>query len=255
MYKLDRVTITGADDGVEPGALISLSKEFPFVEWGVLASASKTGDPRYPSLAWQGWFREAFIAAKVRPSLHLCGGWVRHLLVGDIDPMVFQLINGFARVQLNFRADRTACKPEQAMAALATLRDASVFHEDLQFLFQLDAQDGNQHLEDICLAYVNEYGEPSNMFGLFDASGGQGIFPRTWPNPIYKADEVFDYHGYAGGLGPDNLEQELPRIAEAAQGTRFWIDMESGVRTNDAFDLTKVRRCLEIAVPFVSQER
>ena len=36
--KLTRVTITGADDSVEPRALAELSEAFPFVEWGLLMS-------------------------------------------------------------------------------------------------------------------------------------------------------------------------------------------------------------------------
>jgi hypothetical protein len=33
----------------------------------------------------------------------------------------------------------------------------------------------------------------------------------------------------------------------------FWIDMESGVRTDDRFDLTKVTRVLERTAPYVYQ--
>jgi phosphoribosylanthranilate isomerase len=65
------------------------------------------------------------------------------------------------------------------------------------------------------------------------------------------------YHGYAGGLGPDNLAHEIPRIAKAAGDARVWLDMESGVRSNNdkQFDLDKVLQCLEIAKPFVRCSR
>lgn len=251
---LDRVTITGADDSVNPLDLIRLSEEFPFVEWGILASASNSiGMSRYPTLAWIDVFREAAIANGVRPSMHLCGRWVRLILMGDIDPIVFQLTNGFARVQLNFKPEKAQCDPDAALAALLRIRDASFFQSGLQFIFQMDEY-GNDHLNDICLEYVNVYGEPSNMFGLFDMSGGKGIMPAEWPQPIYKADEVYDYHGYAGGLGPDNLAEQIPLIGKAAGDCRIWIDMETKVRSgNDLrFDLAKVRRCLEIAAPFVN---
>ena len=49
---LTRVTITGADDAVDPGALVALSAEFPFVEWGILFSKSREGEARYPSAEW-----------------------------------------------------------------------------------------------------------------------------------------------------------------------------------------------------------
>lgn len=42
---------------------------------------------------------------------------------------------------------------------------------------------------------------------------------------------------------------------DTAEG-RIWIDMETRVRSNNdaTFDLTKVRRCLEIAAPFVAPQ-
>jgi hypothetical protein len=93
--------------------------------------------------------------------------------------------------------------------------------------------------------------------------------PKAWPNPIYlKSTESgqvlnrWDYHGYAGGLGPDNLEEQIPRILEAASYKGFskeiqegdiWIDMETKVRSDQdrQFDLEKVEHCLEIAAPHI----
>jgi len=61
------------------------------------------------------------------------------------------------------------------------------------------------------------------------------------------------YHGYAGGLGPENLAEQLPLIGQAAGDCRIWVDMESRVRSDNdrQFDLAKVRKCLEIAKPFI----
>ena len=57
-------------------------------------------------------------------------------------------------------------------------------------------------------------------------------------------------YGYAGGLGPDNLRTEIPKIAEASGRHDFWIDMEGKVRDDsDRLDLSKVRRVLEICAP------
>lgn len=250
---LDRVTVTGADDSIDPRELVALSREFPFAEWGILASASQMSRPRFPSLAWMDSFRECAIAAGGLPlSLHLCGRWVRMLLVGDLDPIVIQLVAGYGRVQLNFHAERNKCEPESAFKALDRLRATSVFRDKLQFIFQLDGERGNEHLESISLEEANAYGT-CNCVGLFDVSGGAGVLPAEWPAPLYHEDGKFDYHGYAGGLGPDNLAAQIPLIGKAANGCRFWIDMETKVRSDDdrVFDLAKVRRCLEIAKPFV----
>jgi hypothetical protein len=59
--------------------------------------------------------------------------------------------------------------------------------------------------------------------------------------------------GYAGGLGSDDLGEQLERIGEVAGEAEFWVDMESRVRIpGDLLDLGKVVRCLEMARPFVS---
>jgi hypothetical protein len=253
---IDRVTITGADDSVTPGDLALLSEDFPYVEWGILASASRsTGEPRYPTLAWMETFREMAIENRMQASLHLCGRFTRLILIGELDRIVLQLVNGFGRMQLNFQSSSTPCDPIKALKVLHRIRACSAFGENLQFLFQLDGTRGNDHLEALCLEHVNAYGEPSNMFGLFDSSGGLGLLPGEWPAPIYHSEGVYDYHGYAGGLGPDNLAREIPRILKAAVGCQhIWIDMESGVRSDDGrFDLRKARRCLEIAEPFVGK--
>jgi phosphoribosylanthranilate isomerase len=76
---------------------------------------------------------------------------------------------------------------------------------------------------------------------LVDASGGRGISPVEWVRP--PTDKRV---GFAGGLGPDNLEQELPRILDVS---RFgdWIDMETGLRDDDDwFDVERARAVLEI---------
>jgi hypothetical protein len=246
------VTITGADDSISPAELLPLSREFPFVEWGILASASNTGAPRFPSLAWMDAFRAMSIDNRLNASLHLCGRWVRMFLVGDLDPLVPLLANGFARIQLNFHAERNKCEPAAALRAMDNLRCRSLFGAGLKFIFQLDGERGNDHLESIAIEEANAYGT-CNCLGLFDVSGGAGILPGKWPKPLYHEDGKFDSHGYAGGLGPDNLAEQIPLIAAAAGDIPFWIDMETHVRSDDdtLFDLAKVRRCLEIASHFV----
>ena len=70
---LQTVTLTGADDSIRPAELADLSEEFPFVEWGILCSASKAGVPRFPSYKWMTHLRHLAQRGKVRLALHLCG--------------------------------------------------------------------------------------------------------------------------------------------------------------------------------------
>ena len=67
---------------------------------------------------------------------------------------------------------------------------------------------------------------------LYDRSGGRGVPPKRLP----KWHESNGFVGYAGGIGPGNVIDVLKGIT----AEDFWIDMESGVRTDDWFDLDKV---------------
>lgn len=259
---IDRVTITGADDSIRPEQLIPLTEEFPFVEWGILASENNTfkagGSNRYPSPRWiadlQGVAEST--GALRHLALHINGRWVRDMLLGNLS-LPTNLLHCFLRVQLNFHAERTTCDPEK----FARVLTSSVF-TGREFIFQLDGAHGNRHLD---AAYDEEV---FGCSGLFDESGGAGLLPPEWPSPIFiemdpgehgEGVQYHAYHGYAGGLGPDNLAEQIPRILKAAAGTehtlegRIWIDMETRVRSrNDQqFDLNLVRKCLEIASKFV----
>ena len=81
-----------------------------------------------------------------------------------------------------------------------------------------------------------------NVACLFDRSGGKGLVPSSWP---LIRNDVFC--GYAGGLGPETLSEELLKIFEMTNGQEIWIDMESKIRTEKKFDLGKVVNCLETA--------
>lgn len=257
---IDRVTITGADDSIQPQDLLALNHEFPFVEWGILASLNNTlqygGIKRYPSPKWISDLQAIAETTAALPNLalHINGSWVRDLLLGGTT-IPQQLLHCFRRVQLNFHAERCECNPKEFAAALK--------HIGKEFIFQLDGAKGNEHL-----SAVYEW-DGTNCSGLFDVSGGAGILPDEWPRPIYldvqpgehgEGEEYWAYHGYAGGLGPENLAEQIPRILAAAAGTehtregRIWIDMETRVRSSgDAlFDLDKVRKCLKIAEPYVA---
>lgn len=273
---LDRVTITGADDSIEPTELIKLTEEFPFVEWGILVSASSQGKPRFPTDHWlNGLSLLTRIPHQLPLALHVCGKYTRDVLLG-IDSLPDVVHYGYSRVQLNFHAERAKCDPSACAKLLFDWRQKRYVK---QVIFQVDGAGGNEHM----LAVHSQY-DPDFWFvecnPLFDVSGGAGVLPNEWPRPFWF-DEMEEpaYHGYAGGLGPDNLAEQLPRIMEAASqpdmsvefdadvvaqrksdpppGATIWIDMETRVRSDNdrKFDLAKVRRCLEIAKPFVTEKR
>lgn len=231
---LDRVTITGADCATSPSELMALSEQYPFVEWGILASKSRGGCPRYPS--WE-WMTRPEFEAMGNLSLHVCGHWMREILRGD--NLIAELMAISKRIQFNFKPHMV---PEDVSGFCRILKGMAK-----QFIFQVD-HDGNDVLQS-----VSEQEENIDAFGLFDASGGTGKLPDSWPEPYFMTtDSAYAYCGYAGGLSPDNLAEQLPLIDAASKGARYWIDMESGVRTDDMLDMGKVRRVLEICKDFMA---
>lgn len=243
--RLDRVTITGADHSVEPHQLLELSREFPFVEWGILVSRSNTAAkgqaaaPRWPSFDWiESLRRCARKPDRMDLALHVCGHWVRQLLLGE-NEIPREILEGFERVQLNFHG-------ESLPSNRRLFPDALLPFGERQIIFQLDGAMGLARLKEIWEA------DPAgdfNAVGLHDVSHGAGVSPKSWPAPV--SEHV--YQGYAGGLGPENFLAEIVRIADAAKDARVWVDMETRVRSSGdrIFDLSKVRAVLEAARPFV----
>ena len=139
----------------------------------------------------------------------------------------------FQRIQLNFHGQYHKAGPK----FLDLLS-----RDEKSYIFQVDG------VNDALVVKAAKESEVK-AHPLYDMSGGAGIVPKTWPTPMSNT-----YYGYAGGLGLDNLEQEIGRIIKVTGSARIWIDMETKIRSDDdqVFDLTKVRRCLEIAKPFVS---
>lgn len=240
---ITRVTITGADDSIQPAELLTLQREFPFVEWGILLSRSSMGSSRFPSALWLmtlARYQESLKYADepLTLSAHLCGRWVKEILIGKfdfVDALTPELWSIFDRVQINTHAE----PHEFSSFAFGRL---SEYFPAKEFIFQYD--DVNTQLVD--------YADLSGLkhSALFDLSHGVGKLPSQWPDllPNTKC-------GYAGGLSPHNLKAQIERIEVKAGSAEIWIDMETHVRSNgdQLFDLTKVRTCLEIASEYVQQ--
>lgn len=233
---LERVTITGADNSVAPSELALLSKKYPFVEWGILVSKKSIGQNRFPSLDWIKELGEIYRSnPDMQLSCHVCGRWVNEILeTGDVDERTGFNFDMFDRVQLNTHG-RVHESTIEAYKKLARFK-----HE---YIFQYDTK--NSHLIELAEKFNVKHS------ALFDVSGGNGILPKKWE--AAKANCQF---GYAGGLSPDNLEEQIPKILSASGGESIWIDMETYVRSDDdtKFDLEKVDKCLEIASKYVSDE-
>lgn len=169
-------------------------------------------------------------------SCHICGQWCKDVLTGrnTIELTFPGLLSVFKRVQLNFHAEKHSITRQ----GLDLLKNDPHFCSK-QIIFQMDGV--NESI------FSKATAAGVNAVPLFDLSHGAGVLPDEWPDPIA------DYCGYAGGLGPDNLQEQVLAIAQSSSENRIWIDMETRVRSDRdrKFDLDKVKQCLDIAKKYV----
>lgn len=237
MSTVKMVSIAGVDESVDPKVLVQVSKAFPFVEWGVLLSHSRMGTPRYTSMKWieSLLLSAVFVGHIPKLSLHLCGDVSRKTQSGDLSsvlPLVApQRPHGFQRVQINGLLDDVRL---DALAVDDTL--------DLEFILQAKSA---EHLQQIAKEVIDRNERGDNMSLLLDASGGRGVpvDMATVEDQVGSIDRSVKI-GLAGGIGPDNIDKAL-EVADLASMT--WVDMESGVRTADRFDLAKALTVLRKA--------
>lgn len=220
--KLKCITFTGIDDFTDLSRLKDIQQRHPYAEFGVLLSPGwyKNG-MRFPN--------PTMILPKLRDlgvslSAHLCGELGRKAITGDWE-YVEDFLDGysglFSRFQINilsasmFREIR-ALKPFHGKEVIVQMQSASLMEKFAE--------------DDL----------PEGISYLIDGSGGRGketpIEPLSYPGiPV----------GYAGGITPLNARNKLLSLLSYPGDGEFWIDMETGIRTNTFFDLDKVENVLE----------
>ncbi len=226
--KINKVTMTGADDSVDPIRLIEIQKDYPFVEWGILTSRKSQDSYRFPSEKWRN---DLYELAKDEPqinlSCHICGTYVKELLMGGgrLIREIGNLWSLFQRMQINTHG----VKHQFEWGAVSGLKELNK-----EVIFQYDAA----NTEILEYAYINKV----RCSALFDMSHGAGVLPKEWLKPLEMVK-----CGYAGGLSPENITEQLALIESKVGDYELWIDMETKVRSNDdeLFDLDKVVSVLE----------
>ena len=254
---LRTVTFTGADESVAPsmmpGEIGDLSLRFPYVEWGILVSQAKTGTcPRYPGIEWIKKLKD--ISDPYDPnypklSLHVCGRWGRNLLLGKVDGALVKILSmaNFSRIQINcsdpaYNVESMCIDPQGAFKGREII--VPVGKQKNKKLFEC-TREGGMH-----------------VVPMFDESGGKGISANEWPTPDEMTGPCHPRplkYGYAGGLGPDNIAQELEKIDRKMNANNrplllpdFWVDMETKIRSSDdrIFDLNKVKAVINAVEEF-----
>lgn len=197
------ITFTGIDRADLLPGMLALSARYP-IEWGVLFDAAQEGAPLFPPAA----VRRMLQGAALRLSAHICGGAARTIVEGG-DPGLD--LAGFSRVQINHA---------RAGSSDSEIRNSARF--------------GARHGVRAALQCQGDFPDDLRVDWLYDVSFGTGVRPANWP----AAHAQLPFCGYSGGLSPDSVRDTLPKFPISA-GTTYWIDMESGVRTDGRFDLAK----------------
>ena len=231
--RLRHITFTGIDAKTDIRDLQEVQKQYPIVEFGVLTSyhwyenGNRYLDPQIiNTLRGEG----------LHLALHVCGQAAHDATIGRwdlIDKLTWSNLGLFNRVQLNI-ANRTDNPDTLSKRAKITEQEVIIQQRDCRSMSVYEATvEKFRHKQD-------RYNRTFSV--LLDASGGQGIDTPVEVAPAFSALKV----GYAGGINPDNVTEKLTYLLEHVETGYFWIDMESGVRTDDWFDIEKVSRVLTI---------
>ncbi len=198
------IAFTGVDDPALAGGLRSLSARYP-IEWGMLIDDDRTAEPLFPSADK----RAALLATPgLRWAAHVCGTEA-HAIAND--PAAARVdLAGFQRLQVNHSFDGSSAAQIGNCVRFGRTRGIRTL-----------------------LQCKGDFPDDTRLDWLFDVSFGTGARPGLWPMPAAHA-----FCGYSGGIGPANAREVVAAIA-APGGTLYWIDMESGVRTDGRFDLAK----------------
>jgi hypothetical protein len=226
---LQRVSLTGADDQVPLRPLIELGEQYPFVEWALLYVPHAEGAPRNPSRAWF----QNFFASQVPgySAVHLCGRQAfEELVAGTLPRHLLQA----DRLQLNINARKKDFSDEEV---LHVFQQALSLGPDVILQYHPDMAGVIEQFLATCSSEAR-----ARVHVLMDASRGTGLMPAQWTIPAALKES---FVGFAGGLGPDVMEAALRKMEQCGQA--YWADMESGLRSDNQFDVSKVRRVLEIA--------
>ena len=171
---------------------------------------------------------------------HLCERRVNDVLKGEDSFLNTLKSMGFQRVQINATA-RNGADTSILSTCVETFCELVNKQHDLEFILQKNEETRPLWEGLLQLSSDSSGGPgrlPDNVSMLVDESKGTGVLASSWP----EAPEEYRI-GYAGGIGPHNIENVLKDVVVASKDRPVWIDMESKIRSTkegkDVFDLDK----------------
>lgn len=200
------IAFTGVDRlDLLPG-LVRLAARYP-IEWGLLVDEQPRDVLLFPP---REIVHELLGHRGLRWAAHVCGPLAQRISAGTQHDAVSWL-EGFGRLQINHGF--TGSSAEQVNHCAAYSQRCGVR---------------------VVLQCQGEFPSDVRVDWLYDVSFGRGSRPSTWP----QLSSAGTLCGFSGGINADNVREVLTSIGAPADSS-YWIDMESGVRTDGLFDIEK----------------
>lgn len=229
--------------------ILQLSQIAPNVEIAVQAHPSKMSFDM-PRRKWFENLLKESLSMPTAPNLAVhvnldwCDKFCRGILVPELLDLFFLLRNdkspAIHRWQINIHGSKTKLFKRDNIASI--LQN----YPDREFIFQYGASEYHrmQRLDKTS----------ANFSVLYDTSGGAGKLTKNWRAPL------FDTHsqGYAGGLSPENISENLNKIAKVAgDRTDIWIDAEGKLKTpgTKTFDITRAKQYINTALNWQQKQK
>jgi hypothetical protein len=183
-----------------------LSHRYP-IEWGILIDRDRKGAKLFPS----DHHVERFRTLGVRLCAHICGSFAIDIAAGR-GP--YASLAGFSRIQVNHGRDGADQRTIDMVSRFAA-------SHGVRAVLQCGGD-----------AFPTRSTE---VDWLYDVSFGEGVSPNSFPTVTTN----HPFCGISGGINPETIVEILAKKISVAGDCQFWIDMESGVRTNGKFDLDR----------------
>lgn len=228
---MTKLSITGSDNKTDISFIQQLVKTNQEIELGLLYFLEKQGTVRNPDYACRAEIMKKI--PKDRLSMHLCGDEIFRIILDDNykDNIYYKELEGVNRIQLNINARRTNFSHNEIVKIYSRLLDNG-YNIIIQY---------HEKSKEWILPFLNEKASlyrPEQLNILLDSSLGRGIVADIFEIPKELQNYIHLNFGFAGGLNPENISEIHDKVKRL--NVKFWLDLESGARTNNELDKEKV---------------
>lgn len=247
--KLRYITCSDPREDIPVENILRLSQVAPNIEIAIQAHPSKMSFDM-PRQKWFSKLLKESLSMPVPPNLalHVNLDWCDKICQGYLAPELIEIFcllrdDGtpvVRRWQINIHGSKTKKINTANIASLLAN------NPDREFIFQYGASEYNR------IHRLDKTGAKFSV--LYDTSGGAGKLTKNWRMPLFENHP----QGYAGGLSPENVSENLDKIAKVAGNrTDIWIDAEGKLKTpgTKTFDINRANQYIKTALNWQQKQK